>query len=99
MLRTLSESYRRRILREMADRSREDRFEPETFVPTGTDGDERRSLQTELLHIHLPKLDDGEFVDWNRDAGEIRRGRNFDEIVRVLDRVLDSGDGSARHLA
>lgn len=52
----------------------------------------------QLVHTHLPKLDDWEYIDWNRTTGEISTGSNWDEIAPLL-RLLDThrnelpGDG------
>jgi len=43
--------------------------------------------RTETRHVHLPKLDDSGFVDWDRDSGHVSRGPAFEEgapVVRLL---------------
>lgn len=37
-----------------------------------------------LRHSHLPKLDQDEFIEWDRDSNTIRRGENFSEIKPLL---------------
>ncbi len=32
-------------------------------------------------HVHLPKLDDAGFVDWNREDSTVTRGLRFEEIL------------------
>ena len=41
-----------------------------------------------LHHVHLPKLADFGFVEWDRDAHVVARGPRFDEIRPVLE-LLD----------
>lgn len=40
---------------------------------------------TEMYHIHLPKLADCGFIEWNREELEITEGPNFDEIRPLLE--------------
>lgn len=39
-------------------------------------------------HVHLPKLAEYEYIDWDRDAHVVTRGPDFDD-VRPLLAVLD----------
>ncbi|WP_152421396.1 DUF7344 domain-containing protein [Natronococcus amylolyticus] len=38
------------------------------------------SVLLELHHTHLPKLSAVGYIEWEEEAGEVRRGPNFDEI-------------------
>jgi hypothetical protein len=42
-----------------------------------------------LHHIHLPRLDDLGFVDYDPDAGVVARGERYDEIRPLLE-LLDA---------
>lgn len=49
----------------------------------------------ELHHHHLPKLDDADFIDWDRETGRFARGYKFEEIRPLLEFVNDRwGDSS-----
>lgn len=39
---------------------------------------------TELRHTHLPKLARANYIDWDRETGDIAKGRRFDEIDELL---------------
>jgi hypothetical protein len=41
---------------------------------------------------HLPKLVEYGYVSWNRDAEEVRRGPDFDEIEPLLELLSDHED-------
>ena len=45
-----------------------------------------------LRHVHLPKLADMGFVEWDRDAGDVSKGPDWDELAPVLQALSDSGD-------
>jgi predicted transcriptional regulator len=51
-------------------------------------GDARR-VQLALHHNHLPRLAAADVVGYDRDAGTVRPGVNFDDVVRALERVTD----------
>ena len=42
-------------------------------------------LQRELVHHHLPKLDDMELVEWDTDPLVASRGPRFNEVAVVFD--------------
>lgn len=43
-----------------------------------------------LHSVHLPKLADYEFIDWNRDEKEVVKGDRFDEIRPLLKLLEDN---------
>lgn len=42
-----------------------------------------------MHHVHLPKLSDYGFVEWERDADVVTRGPRFDEVEPLLDLLDD----------
>jgi hypothetical protein len=40
---------------------------------------------TEMYHVHLPKLAEYGFIEWNRDTHEVTKGPNFDDISPLLE--------------
>jgi hypothetical protein len=52
-----------------------------------TAGDGRGGAVTEeqaLDHLHLPKLDESDLIDWDREAGTVARGPRFAEAESFL---------------
>lgn len=43
-----------------------------------------------LYHVHLPKLVEYDYVEWERDADVVSKGAEFDAIRHLLE-VLDGG--------
>lgn len=54
-----------------------------------TDGDSTQ-FQIELTHSHLPKLDSAGFITWDRDAGTVAKGPEWEALVPFL-RLLYEG--------
>jgi hypothetical protein len=49
-------------------------------------------LEIELVHNHLPKLEDMGFISWDRTANEISKGPNWEEIAPLLKLIHDHQD-------
>lgn len=69
----LSHPTRRRILSTLANRNPrdEEEFQTEAFT---SDDDNLEQFLLQLSHLHLPKLAEAEFIDWNRETNTITRG-------------------------
>lgn len=50
-------------------------------------------LAFRMQHVHLPKLAGQGFVDWNREAGSVMCGPNYELLLPVLDMVDDGLPG------
>jgi len=55
----------------------------------GTDEGDEIDLLVRMHHVHLPKLEDYGFVEWDRDAGEVTRGPRFEEVAPLLELLDD----------
>jgi hypothetical protein len=42
------------------------------------------NLQTQFVHVHLPKLDSTGLVDWDHEGNQVDEGPAFDEIRPLL---------------
>ena len=73
----LEDRRRRRILFELLDHT-----SVEQSAVRSETGHEDIAVQ--LTHNHLPKLDDMEYIAWERNGGTIERGSKFDEIQPTL---------------
>jgi hypothetical protein len=82
----LRHSYRRRLLLAVLDDNprNQDDLADETVAPDGADANKLATVKTQLHHVHLSKLADKGYIEWNPDTGAIRRGTNFDEIAPLL---------------
>lgn len=58
-----------------------DTVRTEGTVRVDTDDPQR---QLELYHIHLPKLEAADLIEWNRDAETITSGPRFAEVEPLL---------------
>ncbi len=87
MLSALSNVQRRTLLVTLLDHnSRND-----SSVGITDDEPERTAVKriVAMNHVHLPKLADYGFIEWDRKSEEVRRGPAFDAI-RPLVELLDS---------
>lgn len=84
----LGAQARRRILVELLDHNPVG--QTETIAKTDVRKKEVREVQ--LLHVHLPKLDDMGYIVWDRDHGNIVKGPNWEEIEPVIRLLSDNRD-------
>lgn len=87
----LANEYRRRVCVALVDR------EPLCVDARAVADDdiavaELNRLRTQLVHVHLPKLDAIDVVRWDRTADEVRRGSDFEEIRPLLEVLRDNAD-------
>lgn len=66
---------------------------PQDDAPVAIAGSESEAGAIERLlmmnHIHLPKLTDYGFIEWDREAHEVTKGPKFDGIRPLLE-LLDA---------
>ncbi|ADB63403.1 hypothetical protein Htur_4616 (plasmid) [Haloterrigena turkmenica DSM 5511] len=60
--------------------------------PDAVDDATLTEMRTALYHMHLPKLAEASYIEWDKDTHTIRRGPNFDEIVPLLRLMADHED-------
>ena len=94
-LELLAKQQRQQILRRMADTPGEtpvDRLR--SGLPEGDssrqDGDGAAQQQgIELHHVHLPKLQEADVIEYDTDHGVVRRGPEFRELLGLLETIDD----------
>jgi len=60
--------------------------------PDAVDDATLTEMRTALYHVHLPKLAEAGYIEWDADTHTIRRGPNFDEIVPLLRLMAEHED-------
>jgi predicted transcriptional regulator len=89
MLDVMSHIQRRKLLMALMDHNPQD---DTLSVPAGSEDVDSIERLVQMKHVHLPKLVDHGFVEWNRDTHEVTKGPNFDEIRPLLELLDDHKD-------
>lgn len=82
----LGSQARRCILIELLDHNPVN--QPETVAKN--DARETDELEVQLIHAHLPKLDNMGYIVWDRDNGTVVKGPNWEEIESVVRLLSDN---------
>lgn len=87
----IADPYRRQLLVALLDHNLQenDGRDPLDLI---SEADESNVLETELIHNHLPRLDDMGYITWDRTTNEISKGSKWDEIepfLTLLDKHQD----------
>lgn len=87
----LKHPYRRRILTLVFEHNPRD--DDELSVDRlATGDDDFELLVTELYHVHLPKLAETGYIDWDKHSPTIRRGSKFDDVAPLLRVMIEHQD-------
>jgi hypothetical protein len=79
----LSNPYRRQLLVALLEHNPQDDDDQDPLdILIG--GQAAVDLDTVMRHTHLPKLEAMGFIEWDKDADEISRGPNWNQIAPVL---------------
>lgn len=84
----LSHVYRRRLLIELRVTEEVTLAEDRRLVANGGDVDPDMVHQ-HLFHVHLPKLAENGYIEWDRESDVVRAGDRFEEIAPMLE-LLDA---------
>lgn len=82
----LGDVQRRRLLVALLDHNPQD--DSPVVGVEDADGDAVERLVT-MEHVHLPKLADYGYIDWDRESREVSKGENFGEIRPLLELLAD----------
>lgn len=48
-------------------------------------GPDAEDAEVPLHHVHLPKLEETGYIEWDRETGMLSEGPRFDEIAPIID--------------
>lgn len=89
MFDALADPRRRRLLVDLLEHNPQ-QVEKPPGSPRERDAAEREWIETH--HVHLPKLADYGFVEWDREEDTVTKGPKFDEIRPALELLDDNRD-------
>ncbi|RLM32761.1 helix-turn-helix transcriptional regulator [Haloarcula sp. Atlit-120R] len=90
----LANPYRRQLLLPMFESNPQDDddLDPLRLLKEGQTTDDLDVTQLNLEHVHLPKLADMGFIEWDRESGDLSKGPNWEEIAPLLQLMDDHRD-------
>ncbi len=90
MVDALAHVQRRKLLVALLEENPQD--ETPTVVADSKEDSDAVERLVSMHHVHLPKLADYGFIEWDREAHEVMKGPNFDEIRPLLELLGDHED-------
>ena len=90
-LHALSDKYRRQLLLSLLEHNPQDDNDHDPLNLL-SETEEAEVLQSELVHKHLPKLDDMGYISWNRTTNKISKGPNWDDVSPLLKLMYTNQD-------
>lgn len=85
----LSHVQRRRILVDLMEHHPQSVSGPESTSWAVTD---TQAVELSKRHVHLPKLEDYGFIEWDRDEQEIVKGPQFETVRSVVESLHERRD-------
>lgn len=92
ILRVMAHPYRRQLLVALLDHNPQDADNVDPLDTMSYTPDEAETLRVELIHNHLPKLEQQGYVVWDREIGTLSKGPNWDEIGPLLQLIHNHRD-------
>lgn len=86
----LADVQRRKLLLSLLDHNPQD-DSPVVIGATESEIEALESLTT-MNHVHLPKLAEYGFIEWDRENNEVTKGPEFVEIRPLLELLKDHAD-------
>jgi len=90
MLEAVSDVQRRKLLVALLEHNPQD-DSPVVVVDDESESEAVERLVT-MTHVHLPKLEDHGFIEWDRDRNEVSKGPAFEEIRPLLELLVEHED-------
>lgn len=83
MLNALGHVQRRKLLVSLLDHNPQD--DAPAVVSESEEAAETMTRLVQMEHVHLPKLEEYGFIEWDRENHDVSKGENFDEIRPLLE--------------
>lgn len=90
MVDALADIQRRKLLVALLEHNPQDDSPVVIADPDGEADAVERLIS--MQHVHLPKLAEYEFIEWNEETHEVMKGARFDEIRPLLELLDDHED-------
>lgn len=90
MVDALADVQRRKLLVALLEHNPQN-DSPVVIADSESEADALGRLIT-MNHVHLPKLTEYDFIEWDRETHEVAKGVNFDEIRPLLELLDDHED-------
>ena len=76
MLAAVADTHRRTLLLALLEEN------PQDESPVGNDDSDDDAVEqlTQMRYVHLPKLVEYGFINWDKEASEVTKGPNFDAL-------------------
>jgi hypothetical protein len=88
----LANEHRRRLLDDLLEHNSQVGTDFHHRADEPIDEGELDRLNIEMIHIHLPKLEEMDFIWWDKATLTVRRGPRFDEIRPLLELMDNHAD-------
>lgn len=88
----LANEHRRRLLVALLKRNPQDVDNSQVPVDVAIAESELEASLIQMKHVHLPKLEEGGFIMWDRDSNKISRGARFGEIRPLVKLMKEHTD-------
>lgn len=90
MMDALADVQRRKLLSALLDHNPQD-DSPVVVADSDSESGAVERLVT-MNHVHLPKLADYGFIEWDKECHEVKKGPNFEEIRPLLELLGEHED-------
>lgn len=88
----LANKYRRRLLFALLEHNPQEDDDIQIPSDIHIENEDLKGLKIEMVHVHLPKLEEASFIMWDREVHEVRVGPQFEEIRPLLQLMRDNAD-------
>ena len=90
----MGDRYRRRLLFELQKHNpqSDDDTQQQPGLSPEFDGEAESTVQSMMYHSHLPKLEELGYIYWDREAGTISKGPEWNEIAPFVQLLHEHGD-------